>query len=264
MRHQKGFLRNSGKGKKRTYWKRCFFFRYMVYLHETQNSEDSFADMKGSHLEVEVDAAKSWADIGRVAGSLRNCQVTKSVPSWSLSIFGISSFMNHQPWLLLFKPFWVIFSLSPNRKSQLTQGWGGMFTSVSLPLSMTSALSLHLFPKGPLSRKEQHNDPEKPTVSAPEYCSSLQDGTMPTALLRGQPPDQFSHLGFYFMAHTAFSVETIIPPTARVLAISLTFPSRVFLAGPLVENEMTDSVNEDFLWLDSDHCLWDPFLCPQH
>ena len=120
MRHQKGFLRNSGKGKKRTYWKRCFFFRYMVYLHETHNSEDSFADMKGSHLEVEADAAKSWADIGRVAGSLRNCQVTKSVPSWSLSIFGISSFMNHQPWLLLFKPFWVNFSLSPNRKSQLT------------------------------------------------------------------------------------------------------------------------------------------------
>ena len=84
-------------------------------------------------------------------------------------------------------------------------------------------------------------------MSAPEYCSSLQDGTMPTALLRGQPPDQFSHLGFYFMAHTAFSVETIILPTARVLAISLTFLSRVFLAGPLIENEMTDSVNEDFL-----------------
>ena len=104
-----------------------------------------------------------------------------------------------------------------------------------------------LFPKGSLSRKEQHSDPEKPTVSAPEYRSSLQDGNMPTALLRGQPPDQFNHLGFYFMAHTALSVETIIPPIARVLAISLTFPSRVFLAGPLIEKEMTDSVNEDFL-----------------
>ena len=31
----------------------------MVYLYETYNSEDSFANMKGSHLEVEVDAAKS-------------------------------------------------------------------------------------------------------------------------------------------------------------------------------------------------------------
>ena len=148
MRYPEGFLRNSGKGKKRTYWKRCFFFRYMVYLYETYNSEDSFANMKGSHLEVEVDAAKSWADMGKVAGSLRNCQVTKSIPSWSLSIFEISSFMNHRPWLLLFKPFWVVFSLSPNRKSQLTQGWAVMFTSVFLPLSMTSAVSLHLFPKG--------------------------------------------------------------------------------------------------------------------
>ena len=219
--------------------------------------------MRGSHLEVEVDAAKSWADMGKVAGSLRNCQITKSIPSWSLSIFGISSFMNHRPWLLLLRPFWVVFSLSPNRKSKLTQGWDVIFTSVSLPLSMTSAVSLHLFPKGSLSRKEQHNDPEKPTVSAPEYCSFLQDGTMPTALLRGQPPDQFNHLGFYFMAHTALSVETIILPTARVLAISLTFPSRVFLAGSLIEKEMTDSVKEDFLWLDSDHCRWDPFLCPQ-
>lgn len=187
--------------------------------------------MKGSHLEPEVDAAKSWAEMGKMARSLRNCRVTKSIPSWGHPTFGIFSFMNHQPWLLSLKPLWVGFSLSPNKESQLTQGSRVMFTSVFLPLNMTTAVSLYLFPKW-LALKEwkaqwfreassggQHQGVDHLCWTEPCQLSHPENSLVITSVT----------WGFYFMAHMVSSVETIVRPKARVPALSLTLPSRVFL-----------------------------------